>query len=685
MATELEFVNYKQFVENLPEISDFSSGDSAVVSNNSAGPRKMPKDDLSSNVAAKTISGNLSNVIEKRVYNAGEKFVFGDRLFIVIEEFDASNGIDYSCCRYYSLSIVDDLVKKIRSAVVNETESSATRNIYPEITWTNGYMAKDGRKYPSESLKYSTPIAVSEGDVLTYFNQNYTFRYVTAFDYRGNAITASGVESQNSYTVPSGVSYVVLTAYISYGTMAINMAYTEESYENNLKDDVVELKAYNDSFDDAVVVEENVDVQKMSGIFNDITWTSGYMDKAGTIAPSTSLRYSNKIPVSEGDILEYSNSNYSFRFLTAFTDNTAVSDAGSNSELKYYVVPAGINYVVISTYTSYGTNEIYKTEVELNKNVGNIKKSTVGKITKEGDLSDGDVLDIPNICVKNGNVFSFSANVTSFSSIKFSRGVLQIVVNATSIVIGSTTIPHGLTIGHNISLLIEQTDFTEYFKKIVLSSDGAVFTYTTPVSMNYTGGRSLLTSVGSTLTDARFSWTSKNIFSPVWVFGDSYISFYDTRWPYYAAQDGFDKDFFVGYAGENSAFAFWSLVILLQQVTKPKVVAWCLGMNDPDTSNAVNASWKFYFDRVVELSKQYDFELVLYTVPTTPTMENGFKNAVVRSSGFRYIEADKAVRIDDDGSWIPGALDVDNVHPTALGAKILYYRVVADFPEIAAN
>jgi hypothetical protein len=171
----------------------------------------------------------------------------------------------------------------------------------------------------------------------------------------------------------------------------------------------------------------------------------------------------------------------------------------------------------------------------------------------------------------------------------------------------------------------------------------------------------------------------------VWVFGDSYISFYDTRWPYYAAQDGFDKGFFVGYAGENSAFAFWSLVILLQQVTKPKVVAWCLGMNDPDTSNAVNASWKFYFDRVVELSKQYGFELVLYTVPTTPTMENGFKNAVVRSSGFRYIEADKAVRIDDDGSWIPGALDVDNVHPTALGAKILYYRVVADFPEIAAN
>ena len=112
------------------------------------------------------------------------------------------------------------------------------------------------------------------------------------------------------------------------------------------------------------------------------------------------------------------------------------------------------------------------------------------------------------------------------------------------------------------------------------------------------------------------------------------------------------------------------------------MVVWCLGMNDGDTSSAVNASWKTYYDKIVELKKKYGFELVLYTVPTTPVINNDYKNAIIRASGYRYIEADLAVRIDADGHWVTGALDTDDVHPTAIGAKILYGAILADLPEL---
>ena len=65
-------------------------------------------------------------------------------------------------------------------------------------------------------------------------------------------------------------------------------------------------------------------------------------------------------------------------------------------------------------------------------------------------------------------------------------------------------------------------------------------------------------------------------------------------------------------------------------------------------------------------------------------MNNRFKNAIVRNSGYRYVEADKSLRIDDDGNWIEGTLD-DNVHPTIKGAKLLYHRFLADIPELTSK
>ena len=248
----------------------------------------------------------------------------------------------------------------------------------------------------------------------------------------------------------------------------------------------------------------------------------------------------------------------------------------------------------------------------------------------------------------------------------------------------SVTVTHGITIGNNITLMVQnETSYTASLIRI--ASDGVVFDYTTAVRFIMDNGTPTIISSGSVLTECTFSWVSKNINVPIWMFGDSYFSWYPQRWPYYLAEDGYTKCCMLnGYAGQASKTAYEALYNLLK-VTAPKIVVWCLGMNDPDTSSAVNESWYEYYSKVLELQKEYGFELVLYTVPTTPTMNNRFKDAIVRGSGYRYIEADKAVRINDNGDWISGTLNSDNVHPTETGAKVIYNRILADLPEIMCN
>ena len=167
-------------------------------------------------------------------------------------------------------------------------------------------------------------------------------------------------------------------------------------------------------------------------------------------------------------------------------------------------------------------------------------------------------------------------------------------------------------------------------------------------------------------------------------------------WTWYLIQDGFiDSCLLNGYAGEGSEAAYASLVNMLN-LTVPRMVVWCLGMNNPDDTStwagAINPAWKQVYDKVVDLSKKYGFELVLYTTPTTPTMNNDYKNAIIRdpSNGHRYVDADHAVRIDSEGHWVGygtenPALATDNVHPTSLGAMIIYQKFLADLPELTTK
>lgn len=246
------------------------------------------------------------------------------------------------------------------------------------------------------------------------------------------------------------------------------------------------------------------------------------------------------------------------------------------------------------------------------------------------------------------------------------------------------TLNHGLTIGDTVSLLIENEN--SIMAKFTVSSDGMEYKPENEYKFLLDASeKPKVTSDGSTLTSCVFSWTSEYINKPIWLFGDSYFSFYYTRWTYYLERDGFINNCMLnGFAGENCIDAYYSLLSLLE-IRVPKIVVWCIGMNDGDSGGVVNSSWKRRYDFLVQLSKIYGFELVLYTTPTTPNVNNDYKNAIVRASGYRYVDAAGAVDNGSDNTWISGALSTDNVHPTALGAKILYYQFLCDLPELMSK
>lgn len=585
-------------------------------------------------------------------------------------------------------------IDQIEEVTVTKTSETVIENIFPNLTWSDGYMGKNGTiaGTGSNTYRHSQVYPVNPGDVVAFANSNLSFSFITAFDGQ-SVVETSGQQSGNSYTVPDGIDGVVISEYVSRGTAAIIHTYTLVTYGNALADEIDTLTDKIDVIEEAIVYYEYTD-ETTTNIYPELTWTNGkYMHPNGGEVTSASFRYSNQIPVTEGDVISYANPTYTFRFVTAYSSaESAVESLGADS-VNSYTVPAGIVFVVISDYISRGDAEIDLANVSI-KTSAYVKPIPLGYMAESGSMASGDRLTLPYMQVKNKNRVVFNANISTLSSVKYMVGSASVEVNATNMIVTNgngtvTTVPHGLTIGKNITMLIE-TETEEYISHVRIASDGFAFDYSTKFFAPSANAAQYVESVGSTLTECVLSWVSQNVNEPIWVFGDSYISWYNERWTYYLVQDGYDKNVMLnGFAGQGSSTAYWALYNLLK-ITTPKMVVWCLGMNDPDSNNAVNVTWKSIYDKILNLQKKYGFNLVLYTVPTTPTMDNTYKNAIIRTSGFRYIEADKAVRIDNAGHWVGNgteyaALAGDNVHPTVYGAKILYNRILVDLPEIMCN
>ena len=317
------------------------------------------------------------------------------------------------------------------------------------------------------------------------------------------------------------------------------------------------------------------------------------------------------------------------------------------------------------------------------------------KSTSKRDLSDGQKMTAGKTnSLKKNKTYSLSAKITSFNGLRMGQGETDyggsyIEINASELKFfdyrGSVTpravLTHGLTIANFIDVLITVDKDANAIVRII--TDGG-FYESTPQNWEGYNGVPFAKSMGSVLTDGELVFDTSDFRKPIYFFGDSYAGLTaKDRWVNYIREWGFDNWLINGYPGQASLSAKGMLDFALSK-GNPEILIWGLGMNDGDSSTAVNENWLNTYNQIKEICESRDIELVLCTIPNVPSINNSFKNEIIRYSGYRYIDFAKAVGAEEVGSnWYTGMLSGDKVHPSVLGAQKLALRAIEDVPELA--
>lgn len=436
-----------------------------------------------------------------------------------------------------------------------------------------------------------------------------------------------------------------------------------------------------------------------------------YMGVDGRIQNSSngSLCVSGYIPVKPGMTYSMGGDEAEVvRFVTAFDVGKQVMVSAGSDTCSKWSASEGVAYIRVTFYITDATTRINEGDTLLPfKPYGGylpvsvldmdaIKDALSNDVTPYikavGDLTDGGSLELEDNSIKTYKQLAFSATIDSFDKLHIGHGYTgyganYLVIDDVNIYIYDYsaskpiyTYAHGLTIENNIQ--VKMANELANLLTVRVQSNGHSFEKSNIPWMGC-NGVIFAKSEGSTLTGCVLSWTCKKYTANIYAFGDSYFGTTNPeRWVYYLLKDGYTDILLDGYAGRNSEAAYKSAYNALKHGT-PKVLLWCMGMNDADSESAVNASWKTHYDNVKALCELKKVELVLSTTPSTASVNNKYKNEIVRNSGFRYIDFAKAVgSADTVGEWYPNMLSADGVHPTEYGAKTLYLQALADLPEL---
>ncbi|WP_373219115.1 SGNH/GDSL hydrolase family protein [Ruminococcus sp. 5_1_39BFAA] len=236
-------------------------------------------------------------------------------------------------------------------------------------------------------------------------------------------------------------------------------------------------------------------------------------------------------------------------------------------------------------------------------------------------------------------------------------------------------VEHGLTISDalSVSLYIDNNGVCN----VTLSTNGGSATLNIPWKFEQNGTPFVIGE--QDMTDVKLSAISLDAKCPIWIFGDSYFGVASNRVIGQLKNLGYTDGILVdGMAGIGTSSMISELQKLIELGGSPKMIICCEGMNDSGSVYASNLT------TITGLCDGIDAELVLYKVPCVSARlaENKAVNDIVLASGKRYVDAYKAVGVDENGTWWDGYLNSDGIHPNEIGAKAIAQRIIIDVPEI---
>ena len=315
-----------------------------------------------------------------------------------------------------------------------------------------------------------------------------------------------------------------------------------------------------------------------------------------------------------------------------------------------------------------------------------------------GSISDGDTIVLGvNYDVKLNKHCEFKGRLGTFDRIVIGHGLdietgvptkNKVAIDNTNIYIYSIdysatpiAVAHGLTIENTFTIKLDKKNQNGI--DITIISNGNEFVYHSEYLWYGNCGSIFVTSSGTSLTLCDFSWTCGGFNAPIHIYGDSYLGVVNpNRWPYYLIRDGFSNCCLLdGWGGRTAAQGYASFANIIQH-SRPKYAVWLLGINNPDSTTAVNESWWQNTNLFLQKCDELGVIPILCLCPQLPSRDNSFKNAWIRSSDRRYVDFETPVGSDISSSWYSGMLSDDNLHPTDKGAIELYSQFLADFPEV---
>ena len=557
----------------------------------------------------------------------------------------------------------------------------------------------DGIINPNSSgKKVLTLYYIDESDARTKFDV-----YAIGDTYLGHAPV--NIKGFTAYTGANGIT--------PPGNLVTTCRYTTQTSSTSLE------KRIGDAESEIVTLQEpiNGSMRKSENLYDPDNISVGYINASGNINANESYRYTDFIPVSEGDTLWFNCGDA--RTLCAFdAEKIVISSAGSNTTLASgtYTVPANVAYVRLSfgvsripqypvvnvgtelvAYEPFGqwfvrdealpeqeTTDISQVVSLLGETSATITAATLSA-QNELQLSDA-----PWFIKKNHGVTT-RAKFSTFTRLLVGKGHNNyrgkwIEIDGTNITpysydsasVAGTPIPHGLT----ISDFLQVSMYVAGDGKCRISINTLSGTFNTEINYLYEWNYAPFIVGEQAMTDVKLSYSCADLRCPLWLFGDSYMGIAVNRIGGQLKNLGYFNYLINAIAGGRAVdtgtpgkSASADLNRMLEFAT-PKFIVWTLGMNG---SKDMNIS---YLETLITLCQSKNIELVLYAPPSVPTIDHTDLDTFVASSGMRYIDGAAAVGATSTGVWYTDYLSTDEVHPSSLGAKALAMRFIVDVPEL---